>query len=116
MRKMLIGISMLYLLLSAPAGIAKNQPKDQPKTVKLVLSPASTIPTADILKNLHVKCPNVSITLDSTKSDYMLEAGGWPGNYKFALFKPGGQAVFGTTTHMLSNAVKDVCGFIKKQK
>lgn len=116
MRKMLIGVSMLYLLLSAPVGIAKNQPKDQPKPVKLVLSPASTIPTADILKNLRVKCPNVSITLDSMKSDYMLEAGGWPGNYKFALFKPGGQAVFGTTTHMLSNAVKDVCGYIKKQK
>lgn len=116
MRKMLLGVSMLCLLLSAPMGIAKNSPKDQPKPVRLVLSPASTIPTADILKNLRVKCPNVSITLDSTKSDYMLEAGGWPGNYKFTMFKPGGQAVFATTTHMLSNAVKDVCGFIKTQK
>ncbi|MGB7022359.1 MAG: hypothetical protein WBD73_01040 [Candidatus Acidiferrales bacterium] len=116
MRKMLLGVSTLFLLLSTPGGIAKNLPKDQPKAVKLVLSPASTIPTADILKNLRVKCPNVSITLDSTKSDYMLEAGGWPGNYKFTMFKPGGQAVFATTTHMLSNAVKDVCGFIKTQK
>ncbi|MHB8486303.1 MAG: hypothetical protein ACYDCM_11355 [Candidatus Acidiferrales bacterium] len=116
MRKMLLGVSTLFLLLSAPGGIAKNPPKDQPKPVKLVLSPASTIPTADILKNLRVKCPNVSITLDSTKSDYMLEAGGWPGNYKFTMFKPGGLAVFATTTHMLSNAVKDVCGFIKTNK
>ena len=116
MRKMLIGISMLCLLPSAPAAIAKNRPKYQPKPVKLVLSPASTIPTADILKNLRVKCPNVSITLDSTKSDYMLEAGGWPGNYKFTMFKPGGQAVFATTTHILSNAVKDVCRYIKKQE
>jgi hypothetical protein len=116
MRKMLLGVSILCFLLSAGRGIAKNQPKDQPKPVKLVLSPASTIPTADILKNLRAKCPSVSITLDSTKSDYMLEAGGWPGNYKFTMFKPGGQAVFATTTHMLSNAVKDVCGFIKTQK
>ena len=107
---------MLCLLLSTPGGIAKNRAKYQPRPVKLVLSPASTIPTADILKNLRVKCPNVSITLDSTKSDYMLEAGGWPGNYKFTMFKPGGQAVFATTTRMLSNAVKDVCRFIKKQK
>ena len=116
MKKMLLGVSTLCLLLSAPSGIAKNKPKEQPKPVNLVLSPASTIPTADILKNLRVKCPNVSITLDSTKSDYMLEAGGWPGNYKFTMFKPGGQAVFATTTHILSNAVKDICGFIKTQK
>lgn len=116
MRKMLISLSMLCLLLSASAAIANNQPKDQSKPVKLVLSPASRVPTADILKDLRLKCPNVSITLDSTKSDYMLEAGGWPGNYKFTLYKPGGLAVFGTSTHMLSNAVKDVCGFIQKQK
>jgi len=115
MRKVLLGVSTLCLLLPA-SGIAKNAPKDQPRPVKLVLSPASRVPTADILKNLRVKCPNVSITLDSTKSDYMLEAGGWPGNYKFTMFKPGGQAVFATTTHMLSNAVKDVCHFIDTQK
>ncbi len=112
MRRMLFGISMLCLLLPVGRGIAK----EQPKSVMLVLSPASTVPTADILKNLHEKCPNVSITLDSKKSDYMLEAGGWSGHYKFTLFKHGGDAVYGTSTVLLSNAVKDVCGYIKAQK
>ena len=112
MRRMLLGVSMMCLLLSAGRGIAK----EQPKPVKLVLSPATTVPTADILKNLHEKCPNVAITLDSKKSDYMLEAGGWSGHYKFTLFKHGGDAVYGTSTVMLSNAVKDVCHFIDTQK
>ena len=31
------------------------------------------------MKHIVEKCPNVSITLDSKKSDYMLEAGGWSG-------------------------------------
>ena len=112
MRRMLFGVSMICLLLSAGRGIAK----EQPKSVTLVLSPASTVPTADILKNLHERCPNVSITLDSKKSDFMLEAGGWSGHYKFTLYKHGGDAVFGTSTVLLSNAVKDVCGYIKTQK
>jgi len=112
MRKMLFGVSMLLLLLSAGRGIAKVWPKP----VKLVLSPASSVPTADIVRNLHAKCPNVSITLDSKKSDYMLQAGGWSGNYRFTLFKHGGDAVYGTSTFLLSNAVKNVCKFINTQK
>ncbi|MGH9685177.1 MAG: hypothetical protein ACRD4S_16390 [Candidatus Acidiferrales bacterium] len=84
----------------------------QRKPLRLVLSPASTIPSADIVKNLVSKCPNVSITLNSKKSDFMLEAGGWSGNYKFTVFQKGGRAVFSTSTMMLSNAVKDVCRFV----
>ena len=112
MKRMLFGVSMVCLLLLAGRGIAK----EHLKPVKLVLSPASIVPTADLLKNLREKCPNVSITLDSKKSDYMLEAGGWSGQYKFTVFKHGGDAVFGTSTLLLSNAVKDVCHFVNAQK
>jgi hypothetical protein len=87
----------------------------EPPQVKIVMSPASTIPKADLLKNLGDKCPNVSLVLDSTKSDYMLEAAWWAGEYKFTLFKKGGDAVYSTSTHMLSNAVKDVCHYVNSQ-
>jgi hypothetical protein len=46
------------------------------------------------------------------KSDYMLEAVGWPNGYKFVLFRKGGQVVYATSTAWLSNSVKDVCKYI----
>jgi hypothetical protein len=98
------------LLLAVAPGIGA-----QPKPVKLVLSPASTVPRADIMKHIVDKCPNVSFVLDSRKSDFMLEAWGWSGNYKFTVFQKGGQAVYGTSTVLLSNAVKDVCKFVNSQ-
>jgi hypothetical protein len=98
------------LLLAGAAGIGAV-----PKPVKLVLSPASTVPRADIMKHIVDKCPNVSFVLDSRKSDFMLEAWGWSGNYKFTVFQKGGQAVYGTSTVLLSNAVKDVCKFVNSQ-
>jgi hypothetical protein len=112
MKRILLGVLALLGLLLAVAGA----PNAQPKPIKLTLSPASTVPKADILKNLHSKCPNVTITLDSMKSDFMLEAGGWSGYYKFTLFKHGGEAVFSTSTSLLSNAVKDTCKFIATSK
>jgi hypothetical protein len=105
-------MALVMLLLAATATTVKAQPKQ----LKLVLSPASTVPSADIVKNLANKCPNVSLTLDSKKSDYMLEAGGWSGNYKFTVFKHGGEAVFSTSTVLLGNAVKDVCHFLGSHK
>jgi hypothetical protein len=90
--------------------------KADPRPVKLFLSPASTISSADLMKHIVERCPNVSMTLDSKKSDYMLEAGGWSGSYKFTVYQHGGVAVYSTTTHMLSNAVKDVCRFVNVPK
>jgi len=105
MKKILLGATM-FLLASAGSALA------QPKPLKLVMSPNSTVPRSEIIKKINEKCPNVGLTLDSMKSDFMLEAGGWSGRYRFTVFKHGGDAVFSTSTAMLSNAVKDVCKFL----
>jgi hypothetical protein len=88
---------------------AGPKPPKPPK--KIFLSPASNISGADIIKNLSDECPNVSITNDSAKSDYMVEAR-WAGRYEFSVFRHGGDAVYGTETSLLHNAVKDVCHYI----
>jgi hypothetical protein len=86
-----------------------------PKPLKLFLSPASNIPKPDIMKNLSDKCPNVSITNDSKQSDFMVEAR-WVGRYSFTVFRHGGDAVYGTQTSFLRNAVKDVCHYINSHQ
>ena len=102
----------LLLLLAAGAAVASAEPKP----VKIVLSPGSTVFRADLVKHFVDKCPNVSITLEPKESDYMLEARGWSGNYRFTLFKHGGTAVYSTKTMIMSNAVKDVCKFVNLPK
>jgi len=105
MKKTLLGLAMSLL-----AGAASSMAG--PKPLKLFISPSSTVATAEIIKKINEKCPNEGITLDSTKSNFMLEAGGWSGHYRFTVFKHGGDAVFSTSTSLLSNAVKDVCKFV----
>jgi hypothetical protein len=83
-----------------------------PKPLRIFLSPSSTISSADIVRDLGSKCSNVSLTVDSKSSDYMLEATRWPDHYKFTLFRRGGDAVFSTSTHLMSNSVKDVCHYV----
>jgi hypothetical protein len=110
MRKTIVlGASLLSLLLFAGAGNAKER---LGPPLKIILSPASTVPSADIVKNLMYKCPNVTLTLNSKESDYMLSARGWPEHYRFTLYRKGGTAVFATSTVLLSNAVKDVCKYV----
>jgi hypothetical protein len=106
----LAGAIILPVLLLA--GAANGRPKTPKRPLKLMMSPASTVPSADLVKYLGQKCPNVTITLDSKESDFMLEAGGWSGRYKFTVFRKGGDAVFSTSTMLLSNAVKDVCKYV----
>lgn len=107
--KLMLGAAMLSLLLAAGVGYAKQR---LGPPVKIVLSPASRVPSADIMKNLQDRCPNVTLTLNSHESDYMLDARGWPQHYRFTLYRKGGAAVFATSTIMLSNAVKDVCKYV----
>ena len=106
MKKILLGVFALWLM---SAGVAQGQTK----TVQLYIAPNSTVALPDIMKNLVSKCPNTTITIDPIKSDFMLQAWGWSGNYKFTVFQRGGTAIYGTTTVTLSNAVKDVCHFLQ---
>ncbi len=106
MKKILLGVFALWLM---GARVAQGQTK----TVRLYIAPHSTVALPDIMKNLVSKCPNTTITIDPLKSDFMLQAWGWSGNYKFTVFQHGGTAIYGTTTVELSNAVKDVCHFLQ---
>jgi hypothetical protein len=106
MKRILLGAFTLWL-----AGVGAAQ--GQTKTVRLYVAPHSTVAIPDIMKNLVSKCPNTTITIDPQNSDFMLQAWGWSGNYKFTVFQRGGTAVYGTITVTLSNAVKDVCHFLE---
>jgi hypothetical protein len=106
MKKILLGVFALCLM---GARVAQGQTV----TVRLYIAPSSTIAIPDIMKNLVSKCPNTTITIDPLKSDFMLQARGGSGNYKFTVFQRGDTAIYGTTTVTLSNAVKDVCDFVK---
>jgi hypothetical protein len=103
-------LSSIVLLLSLAAYALPASAQKAP--LKIFMSPRSNVPLADIVKNLNDKCSNATIVTDSMKSDYMLEAVGWPNGYKFVLFKKGGQVVYATSTAWLSNSVKDVCKYI----
>jgi hypothetical protein len=106
--------SFALVLFFAVGGTAISAPPQD--GFRFFMSPRSYVPTSEILKNLNEKCPGSTIVLDPKKSDYMLEAGGWSGNYRFVVFRKGGEAVFSTQTVMLSNAVKDVCRFVKNDR
>jgi hypothetical protein len=95
-------------------GLAAGSPAD-PRPIKLLLKPTSTVPPAEVLRHLSSHCPNVGITRDWKKSDYELEAGGWSGAYRFTVYAHGGDAVYSTDTARLGNAVKDVCHFLNGQ-
>lgn len=103
-KNVLLGSILLFM-----AGVPALQAS--PRPLKVFLSPASNVPKADIMKNFSDKCSNVTITLDPKKSDFMIEAR-WVGRYEFTIFKHGGDAVYGTQTSFLHNAVKDVCHYM----
>lgn len=107
--RFVLAASVLSMALFAGAAQAK---RPSYPSMKIVLSPASRVPSADIVKNLQEKCPNVTLTLNSKDSDFMLDARGWPQHYRFTLYRKGGTAVFATSTILLSNAVKDVCKYV----
>jgi hypothetical protein len=106
MRKIMLGLAIVTILAGAGSANAQAKP------LKAVIKPGSMVPVPDILKNLGEKCPNVTITQNSKRSDFMLEAWGWSGNYKLTVYKRGGDAIYATQTQWLSNAVKDVCKFV----
>jgi hypothetical protein len=99
----------------------------QSNPIKIALSQSSTVPAAFFVENFpKVGCPNVLITIDVTKADYVLEAQnthfrktGRGDKNKFdksqyTLFGKDGTAVSSTQTSMDKNSVKDVCKYLTK--
>ena len=108
-------MAVLAIVLFAGAAGAGTDVPVTGRALKLVLARQSTVPEVDVMKDLSDKCPNVTITTNPQRSDYMLYAGGWSGEYRFMVIAKGGDTLYATKTVMLSNAVKDVCKFLNSR-
>ena len=110
--------ALLFLVFTRVCGA-------QDRTFKIFLTadPAGQygVSSSEVGKSLDSHCPNVVITANRDKADYLLEAvdtgaGKLRKPYKVTLFNHDGDRVFSTETAALANAVKDVCTFIQKHK
>jgi hypothetical protein len=106
MKRLIFGLALLFAAGVAGAQTVPGRP------LKLVLARQSTVSPVDIMKNISEKCPNVTLTTNFARSDFMLYAGGWSGEYRFMIIAKGGDTVYATKTQLLSNAVKDVCRYL----
>lgn len=110
------------VLIAGTAGVAgagTGNGTDVPvtgKALKIVVARQSNVPEVDIMKNLSERCPNVTITTNRERSDYMLRAIWTPDDrYRFEVIAKGGDSIYATKTVLLSNAVKDVCKFLNSR-
>ncbi len=71
--------------------------------------------TAEIVKTLHERCPEVVVTRKEDRADYVLVLEHEGGkdivrkDNKFALFNADGDALASGSTRLLGNAVKEAC-------
>jgi hypothetical protein len=114
MKKFIVGLVVLILAgLAGVAPAAKAQSGPAPgKSLKLVLSRQSNVDPVEIMKHLSEKCPNVTLTTNPQHSDFMINAQGWSGDYRFMVIRHGGDTIYATETALLSNAVKNVCRYL----
>lgn len=108
MKKLIFGVAVLMLAGLAP--LASAQSTNRP--LRLVLGRGSNVDPVEIVKHLSHQCPNVTLTTNRQQSDFLLEARGWSGDYRFLIVAKGGDTIYATETALLSNAVKDVCKFL----
>jgi hypothetical protein len=109
-------IAVFAIVLFAGAAIAGTDGPVNGKPLRLVMNRQSNVPEVDIMKNLSEKCPNVTITTNPQRSDYMLRAIWTPDDrYRFEVIAKGGDSLYATKTVLLSNAVKDVCKFLNSR-
>jgi hypothetical protein len=113
MKQFIISLAMLLFAGLMFTGVAGAQAAPG-KPLKLVMARGSNVPIVDVMKNLSQKCPNVGITTNPDRSDYMLSAS-WAGNYRLMIVAKGGDTLYATKTTYLGNAVKDVCKFLSRQ-
>jgi hypothetical protein len=78
--------------------------------------------TAEIIKTFGEKCPELTVTNDKDRANYvvLLDHEGGKGymskDNKVAVFTRDGDAIFSHSTATLGNAVKDACAAIKKDQ
>lgn len=113
MKKCILGIATLMLAFAPIGAVAyANPPIPQARQMKIVLSRQSNVDPVEIMKHLSRECPNVTLTTNPRNSDFMVNAVGWSGNYRFMVIRHGGDTIYATETALLSNAVKDVCRYL----
>jgi len=94
----------------------------QRATVRIALTPRSTVGSGEVEQNLAKECRDITLTLDGDKADYLLEADFNTSPYRqehgveLTLFSKNGDAVFHTKTRQTRNAFKDVCKFLNVSK
>jgi hypothetical protein len=112
MKKLIVVVAIV--LFAGVAGAGQGVPTGKP--LKIVLARQSNVPQVDIMKDLSDKCPNITITTDLHRSDYMIRAI-WLADdrYRFEVIAKGGDSIYATKTILLSNAVKDVCKFLNSR-
>jgi hypothetical protein len=100
---------LLVLLALLVAGAQENMKR-------IALTPTSTVSSSVIAQGLEHKCVGVTLTLDTSKADYLLEAkervspnGRVVNGWALTVFSPGGDLLYHTSTTRSDNAVKDVC-------
>jgi hypothetical protein len=75
--------------------------------------------TAEIVKTLHERCPNVVVTRKEDRADYVLVLEHEGGkdivrkDNKFAVYNANGDALASGSTRLLGNAVKEACHAIR---
>jgi hypothetical protein len=111
------------LTLALLAGIAFAQ-----DSKRVILSPKSTINTSSIAEGFAKYCPNILVTEDAAKADYVLEAaetktfsdGDSHEHWHFTLLGKDGDVIFTThpkfSLHGLGHHFQDTCDFINGKK
>jgi hypothetical protein len=113
--KYLIAVALFVALLTVPAANAQSK--------RIALTERSDVPLSIVASGMDKKCSNITLTMDTTKADYLLEAlargihpNGRQYGAEYTLLSPSGDVLFHTTTSDPKNAMKDVCKFIGNAK
>lgn len=78
--------------------------------------------TVEVIKNFRDKCPQLTVTMDKTKAQYVIlfdREGGKElilRDNKIAVFKSDGDLLYSGSTRILGNAINDACKAIQKDR
>jgi hypothetical protein len=103
------------LLLCVTAAAAQT-----PTTVRLALSPRSSVPRAEIVKAIEERCDGATLVNDAASADYILEATDSGSNaahhYKLALSDHKRQIFQVDGASQVPSAMTNICGFLHVRK